>query len=212
MCDDNNLDQILDAALSTYADPGPNSGLDDRVLAHIAAARPTAKAEPVPFKHSTRAVPLLRPGKDAMNRRRWLPWAIALPVAACLLLIFFMPKDAPLHSNQTNQASPPAPLAAMCAEAPETGTMHRKPHLQPVARAAQPAPLPKLDVFPTPRPLTTEEQALIVFISRASDSERKALIESQEQLQAPISIAAIRIPPLEPLKPLDQDTPDPNSN
>jgi hypothetical protein len=76
----------------------------------------------------------------------------------------------------------------------------------------QPAPLPKLDVFPTPRPLTAEEQALAVFISHASDAERKALIESQKQFQAPISIAAIRIPPLETLKPLDQDTPDPNNN
>jgi hypothetical protein len=194
MCDDNNLDQILDAALSTYADPGPDSGLDDRVLAHITAAR---------------AVPFLRPGRGATSSRRWLPWAIALPVAACLLLIFFMPKDAPLHPSQAKQASPLPPLAAMRTEAPEAGTMRRKLHLQPVARTVQPAPLPKLDVFPTPQPPTAEEQALAAFISRASDSERKALIESQKQLQAPISIAAIRIPPLEPL---DQDTPDPNNN
>jgi len=200
MSDDDNLDQILDAALSTYADPGPDSGLDKRVLTHIAAAR---------------AVPLSRPGRGSANRRRWLPWAIALSAAACLLLIFFIPKTAPLRSSQAKLASPPPPLAAMRAEnllATKSGTTHRKPQLQPVTRVAQPAPLPKLDVFPTPRPLTAEEQALAVFISHASDSERKALIDSQIQLQAPISIAAIHIPPLEPLKPLDQDTPDPNSN
>lgn len=191
MCDDDNLDKILDAALSTYGDPGPDSGLDKRVLSHLAAAR---------------AVPLLRPGRSAINRRRWLPRAIALPAAACLLLIFFMPKNAPLRSSQTKQASPQPPFVAMRFEAPRTGSLYRKPQFQPVVRTAQPAPLPKLDVFPSPRPLTTEEQTLIVFISRASDSERKALIESQKQFQAPITIAAIRIPPL------DQDTPDLNNN
>lgn len=188
MCDDDNLDQILDAALSTYGDPGPNSGLDKRVLARLAAAR---------------AVPLLRRRRD---RRRWLPWAIALPAAACLLLVFFMPKNAPLRSSQTKQASPLPPLAAMRTEAPKAGSLHRKQQFQTIARTPQPTTLPKLDVFPTPQPLTTEEQALIAFISRASDSERKALIESQKQFQAPISIAAIRIPPI------DQDTPDPNNN
>jgi hypothetical protein len=203
MCDDNKLDQLLDAALSTYADPGPDSGLNERVLAHIAAA-----TEPIP-------APLLRPGKGSTNRRRWLPWAIALPATACLLLFFFVPKTAPPRSSQAKQASPQPPFATMRAEnllASKSGTTRRKPQLQPVARVVQPAPLPKLDVFPTPRPLTAEEQALAVFISHASDSERKALIESQKQFQAPISIAAIRIPPLEPLKPLDQDTPDPNNN
>lgn len=201
MCDDNKLDQLLDAALSTYADPGPDSGLNERVLAHLAVARGT-KAEPIP-------VPLLRPGKSATNQRRWLPWAIALPAAACLLLIFFVPKTAPPRSSQAKQASPQPPHAAMRAETPKTGSMRRKPLSQSVARMTQPAPLPKLDVFPTPRPLSSEEQALAVFISHASDAERKALIESQKQFQAPISIAAIRIPPLEPL---DQNTPDPNNN
>jgi hypothetical protein len=212
MCDDNKLDQLLDAALSTYAEPGPNSGpnsgLEERVLAHLAVARATTEASPIP-------VPLLRPGKGATNRRRWLPWAIALPAAACLLLIFFMQKTAPLRSSRAEQGFTQPPYAAMRAEnslAPKSASAHHKPLRQTVARMTQPAPLPKLDVFPTPRPLTAEEQALAVFISHASDSERKALIESQKQFQAPISIAAIRIPPLEPLKPLDQDTPDPNNN
>ena len=208
MCDDDNLDQLLDAALSTYADPGPDSGLQERVLAHLAVARATTAEPPI-------SVTLLRPGKSSANRRRWLPWAVALPAAACLLLFFFMQKTAPLRSSRAEQGFMQPPHAALRTEnllPSKSGSARRKPLSQPVARMTQPAPLPKLDVFPTPRPLTSEEQALAVFISHASDSERKALIDSQIQLQAPISIAAIRIPPLEPLKPLDQDTPDPNNN
>jgi hypothetical protein len=205
MCDDNKLDHLLDAALSTYADPGLNFGLEERVLAHIAVARDTEAEPPI-------SVTLLRPGKGTPNRRGWLPWAIALPAAACLLLFFFVPKTDTHRSSQTKQAPPLPTLVAARAEVPKARSMRHKQQFQPVARMTQPAPLPKLDVFPTPRPLTAEEQTLIAFISHASDAERKALIESQKQLQAPISIAAIRIPPLEPLKPLDQDTPDPNNN
>lgn len=45
-------------ALGSYADPGPEAELERRVLARIAA-----EASP--------------------RRRRWLPWAIALPAVAC---------------------------------------------------------------------------------------------------------------------------------
>ncbi len=57
------LDSLLDAALVTYADPGPDSGLEQRILARISAENFAASA-PAP-------------------RRRWLPWGIAL-AGACL--------------------------------------------------------------------------------------------------------------------------------
>src|SRR6185312_1147206 len=56
------LDRVLDSALATYADPGPDSGLEQRILGRIAN-----EATPAP-------------------RRRWLAWSIALPVAAGLLI------------------------------------------------------------------------------------------------------------------------------
>ncbi|HEX8812227.1 MAG TPA: hypothetical protein VF742_09575, partial [Terracidiphilus sp.] len=53
------LDLLIDSALSTYAEP--RAGLEARVLKHLAA-------QPA--------------------RRRWLPFAIALPIAAaCAILL-----------------------------------------------------------------------------------------------------------------------------
>jgi len=187
-------DILIDAALRSYADPGPEAELERRVMARIAEAR--ISAEPAP-------------------RRRWLPWAIALPVAACLLLFLLVlsgPK--PLHpptSNpeQANQ-SQEAPIAAAHtapSTAPQTGQTHRTkapirgPRSRATALAAKPAPLPKLDVFPTPRPLTPEEQALAEFAAQATKSERESFLKAQQQADAPLHIAAIHIEPLEPPSP-----------
>jgi hypothetical protein len=65
------------------------------------------------------------------------------------------------------------------------------------AQAAKSAPLPKLDVFPTPQPLTPQEQALAVFAIHGPEPERKALAKAQQQIDAPLSIAAIHIPPVQ---------------
>jgi len=73
-----------------------------------------------------------------------------------------------------------------------------KPHLPPVQAAANATPLPKLDVFPTPQPLTRQEQALAVFAIRTPALELQALIEARKQDDAPVSITAIDIQPLEP--------------
>jgi hypothetical protein len=64
--------------------------------------------------------------------------------------------------------------------------------------AATAAPLPKLDVFPTPQPLTPEEQVLAVFAAKAPLTERQALLDAQKQADAPLSIAALQIQPLDP--------------
>jgi hypothetical protein len=58
--------------------------------------------------------------------------------------------------------------------------------------------LPKLNVFPTPQPLTPSEKALVTYIAHAPEAERNALVDAQKQMDAPLSIAAIDIQPLEP--------------
>ncbi|MFZ0746452.1 MAG: hypothetical protein WAM85_18740 [Terracidiphilus sp.] len=183
------LDDLLDAALGTYADPGPDSDLDQRILARIAAQK---LAEPAP-------------------RRHWLPWVIALPAAACLLLLVFSgPKTA-------HPPSGPATKAAVRPSQSPVITAHSEPHpvahvepvrgsqrpfhaavYRPVVLAAKSAPLPKLDVFPTPQPLSPEERALVMFAARAPERERQSLIEAQKQSDEPLRIEAINIPPLDP--------------
>src|SRR5258708_16679208 len=97
-----------------------------------------------------------------------------------------------------NTLSPQLPHATAPTGITETGRTHvafartRKPHA-PVA----PTPaLPKLDVFPSPQPLTPQEQALVVFVAQAPETERKAVAEAQQKIKAPISVAPIHIPPL----------------
>lgn len=186
MGDSDELDLLLDSALTTYADPGPDSGLEQRILTRI-----SAEAAPAP-------------------RRRRLLWAIALPAAACLLLLFFStPKHPHPSSGRTMQAHPSqeapliaaqtAPPPAPHLESPQiTEKPTRKTQSEPIALAAKPVPYPKLDVFPTPRPLTHAEQALAVFAVRAPEPERESLVEVQKQLEEPLHIAAIHIPLLEP--------------
>ena len=68
---------------------------------------------------------------------------------------------------------------------------------QSATQLASLSPLPKLDVFPTPQPLTPEERAFVVLITQTPTPVRNALLAAQEQDDAPVHIAAIHIPPLE---------------
>ena len=69
-----------------------------------------------------------------------------------------------------------------------------RPQLATALAKAQ--PLPKLDVFPTPRPLTPAEQALVHFAMRTPATELKHVLESQKQIDTPLNIAAITIQPI----------------
>ena len=57
--------------------------------------------------------------------------------------------------------------------------------------------LPKLKVFPTPRPLSPEEQALMAFTEQATPEVTKQVVEAEKHLGDPISIAELKIAPLE---------------
>jgi hypothetical protein len=57
--------------------------------------------------------------------------------------------------------------------------------------------LPKMEVFPTPRPLTAEEQALMAFTEQATPEVKKQVVEAEEHLGDPIAIAELKIRPLD---------------
>ena len=192
------LDLLLDSALSTYADPGRDSGLEERVLAALSAARES--------KQRDRFI--------APPRRRWLPWVIALPAAACLLLLWLatsrikhVPSTETQQARQVNQA--PAlprttPLAEVRSKSPKgreqratSGYSAASKEPQPATQLSGTSPVPKLDVFPTPQPLTEEERALAVVATQTPAPVRNALLEAQIQNDAPVRIAAIHIPPIE---------------
>lgn len=184
------LDRLLDSALATYADPGAEFGLEQRVLSRMAS-----EAVPAP-------------------RRSWLPWAIAAPMAAVVLLFAVLsvmhraPAPFPAGQQQARISrqpfAPPDEAAnrrlVLRPEPVRRGeTSLHKRQLHNADLAAQPAQLPKLDVFPTPQPLSPQEQLLVNFAAQATKSQRESVIAAQQRANAPVRIAAIEIKPLAPL-------------
>jgi hypothetical protein len=182
------LHELILSSIATYGEPEPNSQLAQRILQRIAA--------------ETRPVP----------PRRWLPWAVALAMGACLIAFFALFQAKPVHapasvSNQMHipeQADDNTGRREIATVAPHQSQHERRRtlvrsdlrlHATSLLREAQ--PLPKLDVFPMPQPLTPAERALIQFAERTPVAERKALIEAQQQPDTPLTIAAIKIQPIE---------------
>jgi hypothetical protein len=180
------LHELIRSSIATYGEPEPNSQLAQRIFQRIAA--------------ETRPVP----------SRQWLPWALAM--GACLIAFFALFQARPVHapasvSNQMHipeQADDNTGRREIATVAPHQSQHERRRtlvrsdlrlHATSLLREAQ--PLPKLDIFPTPQPLTPAERALIQFAERTPVAERKALIEAQRQPDTPLNIAAIKIQPIE---------------
>jgi hypothetical protein len=229
MRDKDDLDLLLDSALSTYADPGPDSGLEGRVLTALSAARDS----------DGRRIAAAKP------RRRWLPWSIAIPVAACVILVWLHTSTSVVHApTQPQQARPSEEATSESPNVPfdrSAPTISKKMHppgakapVHPgastarlkscpvtelasaegvgrvselcretvasaanVARADR-APLPKLDVFPTPQPLTEQEQAFLFYAQQAPTAQLQALSEAQARDEDPFPVATVHIPAFEP--------------
>jgi flagellar motor protein MotB len=175
-------ENLLNSALSSYAEPDEH--LETRILANLA-------------EHT---------GKPASTRRRWLPWTIALPLAACAvlfaILVLHSKHQQPTVQQAQRETQPPAQTAQQSAPPQPPSISAHSPKLQTVAvRATRPTahkttPLPKLDIFPTPRPLSPEEQALVHFVATAPASERDAVLAAQQKLNEPLHIAEIVIQPI----------------
>ncbi len=203
MPDKDELDFQLDAALSSYGDPGPESGLEERVLARLAAVASGSR------------IPALK----LPMRRRWLHWALAVPVGAAALLLWFPPAGlhrgaAPEQSEsrkvaRNSERSDPTLRAAHSASdavsaqslprrsGPRSRRLSNNGRPELAGTVADKTALPKLDVFPTPQPLSEEEQALVTVASRTSAPVKRALAEAQSRGTPQVRIAAIHIPPLE---------------
>ena len=214
MPDKDDLDLLLDSALATYADPGPDSGLEQRLLIALAGARTAAESR-----------------NPSTKPRRWLVWAIAVPVAASLLFWLSTTKfNAPstrrqqasqgrpsISSHDSHASSNAAPPAVEVLKGHRTGPVlkghdfsravnaaHSRGASAPAGRLSANAELenrpllPKLDVFPTPQPLTPQERGLAAVAVQAPAPLRQALATAQEQDNAPIRIAEIHIPPIQP--------------
>lgn len=180
------LDDLIRSAVATYGEAVPDSNLAQRILLRVAA-----EPKPIP-----------------LTRR--LRLAFVLPIAACAIVLFALlqigsnrkpqnPKG-PIHiasqpgvedvAKATGPA-PPATLRARRERLPKEFGMHG------TAVATEAGALPKLNVFPTPKPLSPSEKALVQFVERSPTIARNSFIDAPNQDDAPLSVAAIEIQPLE---------------
>ncbi len=198
MPEDRDFDRMIDAALGTYADSSADANLADRVLSRLAN-------EPAP-----------------QPRLRWLPWtAVALPAGVCLLwLIHFGPGITRRHVAppiQSARLRHPAAISTRPYPHPAPGVETAQqinratPHPHPAAVATAQQPLPKLDVFPTPTPLTRQERALAMYVAHTPQAAQQALARS-EQEQVPLTVASIHVLQVESIPVMPLEAPDEGAN
>ncbi len=190
MHEKDHMDRMLESAMSSYGDPGADHrvelGLAERILARVSSEQSSDRSAP-------------------RWRGRFLLWA-ALPAAACLMLTFHLLKSAGpgdthqsagLPQSASSSTGSKAPrVESVTTPAPKTVPKTARTVHRTFAEVADSAARPKQDVFPLPQPLSPEEQALIAIATAPVASGRENLIASQHQLDAPLQISAINIPPL----------------
>jgi hypothetical protein len=200
MRSDERMDELMDAALRSYAEPG------EIPAARVVAAR------------------VMEWARSLEGRRRFWRWALMVPATGCLLIaltgaiwtmwearvpeIAWVPK-APGVMGSINDVrkgakaqSSSSTFSAQLRSCPDTKSCKAE---SPSSRADDTSAmdevpgmqLPKMEVFPTPRPLTAEEQTLMAFTEQATPTVKKQFVEGEKHLGDPIAIAELKIRPLD---------------
>jgi len=171
---DNDLEQVdreLDAALAKYAAVVPRAGLEERVLANL------------------RAQPAGAPGHG------WWRWSLAAALAVLLVAALVVgwssgKSSPPLIVNHLSTLAPgakdPRTKVATNGRAKQIrppvqskqGTTNRSP--QPTAVATV---NPKLDQFPSPQPLSEQEQILATYVAQFHKQAVMIARVTNEELQ-----------------------------
>jgi hypothetical protein len=160
---DDQLDHLLDVALTKHAAVEPRPGLEERVLAVLRAEQTTARA------------------------KTWWRWGMAGALAAVLVVALALAlrsgkSSHPVFVDRPAETQPSPTQAPLTANAgaetvPARVPPVRKQNRQPISTRL--AADPKLDVFPSPRPLSEEELALARYV-RNFPSDAKRVAQAQE--------------------------------
>jgi hypothetical protein len=169
---DNSLDTRIEDAIRTYAEP-----------AEVPEARPVA-------------LKLLEQAREAGPRPQWPLWRWAIPAAVCLIAMAIAAVwllRTPRFPDVARTPAPPRIVAQTKTAAPLTRraplSAAKRPHR---VLAAKSRPLPKLDVFPTPTPLSPQEKALVAFARHAPLAVQRAVLQDQQNWEKSITIAGLR--------------------
>ena len=191
--DDDELEALLDAALTSYA----RAEREDEAAARVQA----------------RTMAAVRGSTFSVKKIAWALWA--LPVAAVLVLAALLVPEmlSKGYRGATVVREMGAGVVAQRTIAPmvepreaEIRRVDMTPRRGHSAAKHRDVPeiLPKLEVFPTPRPLTAEEVAFMKFAAAQTKQADHATAPPDPQPIVPLTIAAIEI------QPLDTSSKDPN--
>jgi hypothetical protein len=166
------LDRELDAALAKYAAVEPRAGLEERILANLQSEQ-------------TRT-----------PERAWRRWCVAAAAAAVIVVAVALawksgrPVQQQIVQHTPAQQSPQQPppqveandqhIGAGSATTPKRQATVR--HSQPVIAVVATAN-PKLDVFPSPQPLSEQERLLLDYVHQ-SPMEAAQIARAQTELAA----------------------------
>jgi hypothetical protein len=174
------LDRILDHALTEYRDAEPLAGMEDRILRRIAA-----QPEPGP--------------------RRWA-WILAAAGAAAVIVFALWlglrerPHQQPVVTNVTRPAQQPTTSAHVETPASSSGGSNLVAKAHKTSRRPSSLNTPQVAIakpvlkqFPAPAPLTSEEHALLALARTHPDA-----LLSQRDDSDQLTIEPIEIKPLAP--------------
>jgi hypothetical protein len=156
------LAQKLDAALAKYAAVEPRAGLEDRILTNL-----RTKREDLPYQ--------------ASSRWSWAVAAAVLIIGALFAWRLIWPSRLQVSNHPAaaqHDSLKPAPQIASNAVGPKLMPRHGKTSKKP-SHEATAETNPKLDVFPSPQPLSEEELALAQYV-RNFPSDAKSVAQAQE--------------------------------
>jgi hypothetical protein len=163
------LDRLIDGALASYADVEPLAGLEDRVVNRV---------------------------RVVGARRRIFGWGMGLAVAASVVVVGIGIRTE--HRTTPKATSTAATIrlgpVAVAKEPPAASERVRR---SVPKRLARPRELPKLEQFPIPSPMTTEERALVGFVQRDPIEAQQIFADLRKRADEPIEIQPIEILPLQ---------------
>ena len=128
------LDKLIDGALSTYSSAEPLAGLEQRVLSRVRAA-------------------------ETSRRRRWW-WAVPVVAVPALAAVLLLPPPRRQDAAPLAAVTPP-PVRIAPAPPPQPASPRRVTTARPRRPASSVGAVPKKQVFPTLSPLTPEERLLL---------------------------------------------------
>jgi len=160
------LDRTIDAALAKYASAEARDGLEERILANLRTA-------------------------DAQSAQRmWRHWGLTaaltavLIVAAAVVWRWNQPTVPPVAMHPPALKQAPVPDLANRDEnsaPPRRSMQHRRPRRSPEGAIAVAGP--KLDVFPSPLPLSEQEKILAAYVARYPDHAALVAVARMDALR-----------------------------